>query len=654
MIGQTVGPYRLNRVLGRGGMGTVYAAVHEETGEAAAVKLLAPASAADSHFRERFLSEVEALKMLQHPHIVEMFAYGDHDGQLYYAMELLSGRSLQDELRDRRIFEWREAVAIGIQVCSALKHAHDRGVIHRDIKPANLLRDEHQRVKLSDFGIARLFTATHLTAAGAMVGTADYMSPEQAEGRVATVRSDLYSLACVLYALLARRPPFVCRSVAEAVHRVRFDTPEPVTAFAPDTPRELDQLLQRLLQKDPQQRIATAQALSNRLGEVLELAGSADPPASTTGSGSADDAAQSKPSPDAKPPSAAGDETSSNDPRPGGADDKTPADNAPDDNAPDEEAPDDAPSHATADFGSDIHTQDSGSLRTSDSGAPPSDSGALPTDSGTSRSDSGASSHSAVTVASPSGASPPQRWHVDSIDRPQIGAIEDSRDEDPFRIAKLVGLVVAAAAIVALVVYLAWPASADALYERIRAAAESGEVAPLLERQGEIERFLDRFPGDPRSDEVQGYLEQVQLHRDQRSLELRARFGIRGEELAPAERAYFEAVQVNAYNPAAAAQRFQAIIDVFGDQPDASPRTRHCVELARRQLEQLQSDSTAGQQATLAEIERQLERAAGLYESEPDKARDILRGIIVLYGDKPWAQTQVDSARNRLAPPSSQ
>jgi len=625
MIGQTVGPYRLNRVLGRGGMGTVYAAVHEETGEVAAVKLLSPASAADSHFRERFLSEVEALKMLRHPHIVEMFAYGDHDGQLYYAMELLSGRSLQDELREGRRFDWREVVEIGIQVCSALKHAHDRGVIHRDLKPANLLRDEQQQVKLSDFGIARLFTATHLTAEGAMVGTADYMSPEQAEGRAASARSDLYSLACVLYALLARRPPFVCRSVAEAVHRVRYETPEPVTAFAPNTPRELDQLLHRLLQKDPRQRIATAQALANRLGEVLELAGSADPSGSTAGSGPADDAA--------------GLDKASNDAQPGGAGEK---------------APDDVPTDATVDFGSDIHTKDSGTLRTSDSGGSPSGSRASPTDSDASLSDSGASPQSAVTVVSPSGGGPSQRWHVDSIERPQLGAAEDHYENDPNRIVKLAGLVVAAAMIVAVVVYLAWPTSADTLYERIRTAAESGETAPLLERQEDMEQFLDRFADDPRSGEVRGYLDQVQLYRDQRSLELRARFGLRGEELAPAERAYFEAVQIKTYDPAAAAERFQALIDVFGNQDDASPQTRQCVELARRQLEQLQTESDADQQATRDEIERQIDRAGGLTKSEPAKARAILHGIIVLYGDKPWAQTQVDTARERLSQLHSQ
>ena len=128
--------------------------------------------------------------------------------QLFYAMELVDGNSLEEELRSGRVFQWREVAGIGIQTCRALRHAHDRGIIHRDIKPANLLLTKDGQIKLSDFGIARLFGFTRLTAAGNVLGTVEYMAPEQADGRPATPRTDLYSLGGVLYCLLARRPPF--------------------------------------------------------------------------------------------------------------------------------------------------------------------------------------------------------------------------------------------------------------------------------------------------------------------------------------------------------------------------------------------------------------------------------------------------------------
>ena len=134
-----LGPYRLQRMLGRGGMGTVYAAVEEATGACAAIKVLSPSLAAVENFRERFGAEIESLKKLRHPNIVQLYGYGEQDGQLFYVMELIDGQNLQDELRRGRRFGWREVTRIAISTCAALKHAHDHGVIHRDLKPGNLL-----------------------------------------------------------------------------------------------------------------------------------------------------------------------------------------------------------------------------------------------------------------------------------------------------------------------------------------------------------------------------------------------------------------------------------------------------------------------------------------------------------------------------------
>ena len=134
---EQLGPYRLGKKLGQGGMGSVFEGVDTESGQPAAIKVLAPALATDEGFRIRFEAEIESLKKLRHPNIVRLYGYGEEAGTLFYAMELVQGISLEDELRDGRRFNWREVTRLAIHVCRALKHAHDHGIIHRDIKPAN-------------------------------------------------------------------------------------------------------------------------------------------------------------------------------------------------------------------------------------------------------------------------------------------------------------------------------------------------------------------------------------------------------------------------------------------------------------------------------------------------------------------------------------
>ena len=246
-------------------MGTVYAGVHEETGQRAAIKSLSVSVEADDNLRERFLTEIETLKKLKHPNIVELYGDGEDNGLLFYVMELVEGKTLQEQLQAGVRFDWQQVVRIALDVCQALKHAHDRGVIHRDLKPANLLRTPDGQIKLSDFGIAKLFGATQLTAHGSVVGTADYMAPEQAEGNPVTNRTDLYSLGAVLFTLLARRPPFTGSSLPQVFHKLRCEEAPPVRRYAPHVPAELELIIQQLLKKDPNERIPTALTLSNRL-----------------------------------------------------------------------------------------------------------------------------------------------------------------------------------------------------------------------------------------------------------------------------------------------------------------------------------------------------------------------------------------------------
>jgi len=266
-----LGPYRIEREIGRGGMGTVYTAIEETTGEKVAVKVLAPLLANQEGFRDRFAAEIEALQELDHPNIVKLFASGQQSGCLYYAMEFVDGCSLEDELFRRRRFQWQEVCRIGIDLCRALKLAHDHGVIHRDIKPANLLWSKDEQIKLSDFGIARLFGNTGFTSEGGVLGTAEYMAPEQAEGNRITHHCDLYSLGGVFYAMLAGRPPFQSKSMLKLLQMQRFSQPESVCKYAPDTPSEFDQIILQLLEKEPNQRFPNALLVARRL-EAMQRA----------------------------------------------------------------------------------------------------------------------------------------------------------------------------------------------------------------------------------------------------------------------------------------------------------------------------------------------------------------------------------------------
>ena len=269
MLPERLGPYRIVRKIGRGGMGMVFLGVDDAAEQTAAVKLL-PSDMAQSDFRERFKAEIETLRKLNHPNIVQIFGYGEQDEQIFYAMEFVSGSSLEEQLGRGRAFQWREVARIGIEVARALRHAHDRGVIHRDIKPGNLLLTEEGMIKLSDFGIARLFGNARLTGAGNVLGTAEFMPPEQAEGRPVDPRSDLYSLGAVLYVLLARRPLFNVKSFLEMLEKQRSEKPAPLRSVAADVPADFEQIIHRLLEKDPERRYGTATVLERRLESMLE------------------------------------------------------------------------------------------------------------------------------------------------------------------------------------------------------------------------------------------------------------------------------------------------------------------------------------------------------------------------------------------------
>src|SRR6476620_1218150 len=202
------GRYRALRLLGVGGMAEVWCAEDEVLGRRVALKLLGSRFAEDDEFRERFRREAQAAAGLAHPNIVGIFDRSEWDGTPYIAMELVDGRTLKDLVRERGPLPPATAVGVMEQILNALAYAHRRGIVHRDIKPQNVIIDAEGQAKVADFGIARAGDTSEMTQTGASVGTMQYLSPEQAEGRPVDRRADLYSTGIVLYELLTGQVPF--------------------------------------------------------------------------------------------------------------------------------------------------------------------------------------------------------------------------------------------------------------------------------------------------------------------------------------------------------------------------------------------------------------------------------------------------------------
>jgi serine/threonine-protein kinase len=266
---EEVGPYRIERRLGAGGMGNVYLGVHSATGLQAAVKVLPASIAREEGFAERFSREIQVLRQLSNRHVVALYQDGvTVDGALYYAMEYVDGPTLTAEIQSRRRLPWREVLELALQAATALKAAHAAGVIHRDLKPSNLMLTSDRTLKLADFGVASLFAASRLTQTGSVLGTAEYMSPEQARGQRATPRSDLYSLGAVLYTMLTGRPPFGGATTGEILQKHQFSQFDRPGRFVPTIPRLLDELVCQLLEKDPAKRPADALVVMRRLEQI--------------------------------------------------------------------------------------------------------------------------------------------------------------------------------------------------------------------------------------------------------------------------------------------------------------------------------------------------------------------------------------------------
>jgi eukaryotic-like serine/threonine-protein kinase len=273
------GRYELGRVLGRGGMAEVREARDVVLGRRVAVKILHPALAEDPAVIERFRREATTLAALNHPDLVGIFDAGSDGDSRYLVMEYLEGRTLADVLRQDGALDPATALAVGAHAASALEAVHRAGLVHRDVKPANIMIAPDGGVKLMDLGIARAADTTALTAASMVVGTAAYFSPEQAQGRAADARSDIYSLGCVVYEMITGRRPFEADSpVAMALQHVNA-RPDAPSALVAGLPEGLDDVLARALAKDPDLRHPSAAELARDLERLGAGEPVAAPPA---------------------------------------------------------------------------------------------------------------------------------------------------------------------------------------------------------------------------------------------------------------------------------------------------------------------------------------------------------------------------------------
>jgi eukaryotic-like serine/threonine-protein kinase len=626
-----LGPYEIGEPLGKGGMGSVYAATDTHSGERVAVKALTPHLAMADGFRERFEAEIESLKTLRHEGIVRLFGYGEQDGVLFYSMELVDGVSLEDELKAGRRFNWREVSNIAIQLSLALKHAHDHGIVHRDIKPANILLFGEDRVKLADFGIARLFGTTQLTTAGGVLGTADYMSPEQADGRPVTARCDQYSLGGVMYALLAGRPPFRARSLPQMLQLQRFAKPEPIRRYAPDTPEQLERVIMQLLAKNPSERYPNTQVLARHLqAMVLALSRPAH-----------DDFALDHDHPPAGPHEPKSDHSL--------AIDVTRSES--------QVIPADLPgglSAASPPTARNVDSHEAATLAAHDiarNRAPSHDRSApaQPTD--------GTASQPAARAA---------RFTTIEAEEAQRRA-EQQRSWITVGL-QLAGLAAVLGGMTALAFYLSRPPTANELYRTITSTSNSDDDVSLGNVEREINEFLTMYPNDSRAAELVRYREQVALDKAERRLQREARgTGSAEAELFPAERLYLRAVDMAHASPEAAAGILQSLIDLYGANTTKEPandstgsasakrnaelddRVRTVVQLAERRQKTLQDEIAKQRQVQLADLRERLQTAEQLTESNPQRAAAMYQAIVSLHANEAWAADIVQEARGQLA-----
>ena len=696
-----LGPYRIVRKIGEGGMGSIFEGVDDQDTRVA-VKLLPDVLARQKGFMERFDIEIETLRILDHPNIVRLIGFGEQQGQLYYAMELVAGVNLEDRISSGYRFGWREVAQMSIHLCKALQHAHDRGIIHRDIKPENVMLTNDDVVKLTDFGIARLWGVTGITVQGGLIGTANFMSPEQAEGKPANERSDMYSLGMTIYALLTGEPPFMSDSLPRLLKMHRSAKPDPVRIHAPHVPESFEKLIGRLLEKEAARRIARPDALARRLQDLLDDPALADTPDQpSTGAppvagdtDSADELAPTVASP--------AHETEAGEPAVidfAETEAPTLVENNPADalqTVVGSDRPQQLPpTIAGEQIDDDDHGQSATMVSAVEAEIDEDDAAAMHPTVMTSdpvASDSSVEIDMPVieTGVSSDGDDEPTTFRRKPKNPPGApGAVIEFADDEPVSPQTVQPVVIPGAyttteeaneldqrlrdtprgrgpieitrgtivSLLAFVIlaglafYTLKPRSGDELYELIVLADRSGNIDRLIDAELYVAQFQDRFPRDERIDEVNAVAETIDLLQYEKTIQRRSNFrtGKLGAEELGVEQAYLEASRIARTDINLGAKKFRAIIDMYAGAEIESKPVSKCLKLARRRFDELDEHIKLSRDQ-IAVLRKQFDRAESLKVSDPETAKRIFQGIIDFYDGKPWAQERVDMAKRAIAP----
>lgn len=632
-----LGPYRIGETLGKGGMGAVFKAQHVKSGEDVAVKLISPQMSDEMRFRRRFDTEIKTLKLLSHRNIVKLIGFGEEQGLLFYSMEYVQGDTLQEMIRRQKKLSWMTALDIAIQVCAALKHAHDFGVIHRDLKPANLLVQRDGVVKLLDFGISKIF-GQEQTAAGSIMGTADYMAPEQANETGITTRTDLFALGCVMYAMLCGKPPFRGKNVTEVISALQHKDPVPLDLIDPDLPDDVIQIVGELLQKNPEDRPPTALAVMNRLKAMR--AGLHHMQTLVDG---VDVGADDHPTGDTLPKSEqrrSGPQFDTTGPEQKKSDQKTsihsqktrPADTVPtwgvDD--PDRTAVASVDASAPTRFTEGRSGQRATVLGTAVTapleGMPPADEGSRPPSQAPGQLD---------TSVGASG-----RTHFQTVSDGEVRegffAAPAVKPEHPaIRIISIAALSLMLLIGLGFLIYAVRGPTAEELLARID--SRDGDVQ-AFEIQNEMERFLKLFPDHPRAAEIRQREMIYRVEAAVRRLKLRSK--LRTSQGPLYEEAFLAAMDLRRSDPLAAEEKLRHWIAVFKNPTTESDseqmRLAELAEFEVRRLAEMHAELEGSPgDPKLVEL---LQRIEGAKQLPADERRTLLKGIISLYEGQPWAE----------------
>jgi serine/threonine protein kinase len=586
-------------------MGTVYHGVHSKSNDPVAIKVIGANMAQHQRFRRRFDAEIQTLLKLSHPNIVKLIGFGEEKGLLFYSMEYVDGENLQQQLRREKKIGWERVVDIAIEVCSALKHAHDDGVIHRDLKPANLMINSQGMVKLTDFGIAKLFGASDATIEGAILGTADFMPPEQAEGKPVSVRSDLYSLGSMCYAAIAGRAPFIGKNIPEILFNVRYGELKPLLSLEPSTPKELCDLIDELLRREPSMRPPTSLVVGNRL-QALRVGLAMRAREKLSGRSEVRNLKEMT-----------------------SIDMNEEASLMHDVNfvQPNESTIVGATQHAHA-IDADYPSV-----------AGPADKTRI------------APSHSAFELHDrPSGIE-----HMGKTNFQEVQ--EDDRRRSTLPSAELEplsawtqwlsvgGLVATLIACGFGIFWFSQAPSANRLYQEIAIAMDSTEDDQLMAIEPVAERFKELYPSDPRCETVDVLLEEIDSLRSIRQMQRKAKRG-GTDQLDALEQAFLECIKAQSIDTAIAQRKLNALATVFEANEKLSPRQRHILDLAKRMAEKATDEVKTARHPAIESLEDQMIWAEA--NLSPTTRAEWLKGLIELFEDKIWARGLIAAAKIKL------